>query len=128
MPASRVSVEVNDLRVDRGADSATATVLRSQIENALGKSDSGPVVTKHRLLVDLIEHRSFFTLGNWNGATRLRARLITSDGRTLGPWDASGTARRSNMAGYATARAVAQDSYNAAVADLLSALNAVSLP
>ena len=82
----------------------------------------------YRLIVDVIDHRAVFTPGipYWTASTRFRARLLEPSGNILGQWDALGSGRRWNMWGYATAQAVAQESYNMAVAELLSALAPVS--
>jgi hypothetical protein len=126
LPANVVEVQVLDLRTVDEPDSVPQ-VLKTQIVNSLSTRPAPFEATQYRLTVDIIEHRAFFTLGNWNASTRLRARLQSSKGESLGQWDASGTARRSNMFGYATAEAVSQDSYNIAVGDLLSSLGPVSV-
>jgi hypothetical protein len=84
-------------------------------------------IVHYRLNIDIIEHRSFFTLGNWNASTKLRIKLIDPKNNIVGNWSAEGNAHRSNMWGYATAKAVSQDAYNIAVADMMSTLSAVSL-
>lgn len=119
------AIEVVDLRADRpDADAMQRRVeeqLRAAVPNARPASDT----TAPRLVVDVIEQRAYFSLGNWNGATRLRARLLLPGGRSQGPWDASGTSKRANSMGYSTAKRVSQDSYSAAVADLISQLRSV---
>ncbi len=45
----------------------------------------------------------------------------------FGNWSAEGNAHRSNMAGYATAKAVSQDAYNISIADMMSTLSTVEL-
>jgi hypothetical protein len=55
---------------------------------------------KYILTIDIIEHRSFFTLGNWNASTRLRIRI---------------------------AEAVSQGAYDIATADMMSSLSQVSI-
>jgi hypothetical protein len=127
LPTNIVEVQVNDLRPEQSAGDALSQVLKAQLVTALSP-DPAPAATTHcRLTVDVIEHRAFFTLGNWNASTRFRARLFEASGKTLGQWEATGSASRSNMFGYATAEAVSQDSYNIAVADLLSSLTPVSV-
>jgi hypothetical protein len=127
LPTNIVEVQVNDLRPEQSAGDALSQVLKAQLVTALSP-DPAPAATTHcRLTVDVIEHRTFFTLGNWNASTRFRARLFEASGKTLGQWEATGSASRSNMFGYATAEAVSQDSYNIAVADLLSSLTPVSV-
>jgi len=126
LPASVVDVQVNDLRVPPEPDTVPR-VLKAQLVSALSAQPAPADASRYRLDVDVIEHRAFFTLGDWNASTRLRARLTELSGKPLGQWDASGTARRSNMLGSAGAEAVAQDSYNLAVADLLSSLSTVSV-
>ena len=128
MPSARVMVEVNDLRSGQGESDGLAVVLRGQVESALSNQEVASSATKLRLLIDVVEHRSFFTTGNWNAETRLRIRLLDAHGVAIGGWEAKGTGRRSNMFGYESARAVAQDSYNSAVSDLLSSLSSVQLP
>ena len=76
-------------------------------------------------MIDVIEHRSYFTMGNWNALTRLRWRVQRGDGLLVREGQAIGECHRSNMLGYATANAVSQDSFDAAMADLLSALSSV---
>ncbi len=127
LPASIVTVEINDLRAEKNHSDALAAVLRSQVESALTRSPAPEGATRHRLVIDVVEHRSYFTSGTWNASTRLRARLIRSDGSLRGQWEGSGSGRRSNMWGYHDAKAVSQDAYNNAVSDLLSALTAASI-
>jgi len=126
LPANIVEVQVHDLRTLDEPDS-TPQVLKTQIVGSLSTLPAPSAEIRYLLSVDIIEHRAFFTIGNWNASTRLRARLTSSNGKLLGQWDASGTGRRSNMFGYATAEAVSQDSYNIAVGDLLSSLRPVSV-
>jgi len=127
LPASAVAVEINDLRPDVDASDATCQVLRSQVVSALSPEPIADASVRFTLNIDIIEHRSFFTFGNWNASTRLRARLTDSVGGVRSQWEATGSGRRSNMFGYATAKAVSQDSYNIAVADLFSQLTSVSV-
>jgi len=127
LPANIVDVQVNDLRPDAGADEAFKNVLRGQLLAALSSQVAHESANRYSLTVDIIEHRSFFTLGNWNASTRFRIRLKGAGSSILGQWDATGTARRSNMWGYVTAAAVSQDSYNIAVADLMSSLSQASV-
>jgi hypothetical protein len=66
---------VRDLRAERENSGALISAIQSQILNALtGKATS---LNRYRLTVDVIEHRSFFTLGNWNASIRLKWRLAT---------------------------------------------------
>ena len=67
----------------------------------------------------MLATRDFYKIENEN-------LLVAPDGTVKGPWEATGSGRRSNMFGYQTAKAVAQDAYGAALADLLSELNVVS--
>ena len=127
LPANIVEVQVNDLRPEQSAGDALPQVLKAQLVASLSPDPAPADTTPCRLTVDVIEYRAFFTLCNWNASTRFRARLFEASGKALGQWDATGSARRSNMFGYATAEAVSQDSYNIAVADLLSSLTPVSV-
>ena len=127
LPANVVEVQVNDLRGHTSEPDAVPQVLKAQLVAALSAEPAPAGTSRYRLVVDVIEHRAYFTLGNWNASTRLRARLTDLTGKPFGQWEASGTAGRSNMFGYGTAEAVAQDSYNIALADLLSSLSAVSV-
>jgi hypothetical protein len=127
LPANVVDVQVKDLRPERPGSDTLSQVLKAQIVTSLS-ADPAPLASPRcRLMIDVIEHRAFFTIGNWNASTRLRARLVEAGGKVLGQWEATGSASRSNMFGYATANAVSQDSYNIAVSDLLSSLTPVSV-
>jgi hypothetical protein len=75
--------------------------------------------------VDVIEYRSFFTLGNWNASTRLKWRVQQGTGSILREGVSVSEGHRSNMAGYLTAAAVSQDSFSVAMADLMSSLSAI---
>jgi hypothetical protein len=127
LPSNVVTVHVNDLRPDSNSSDGLESVLKGQVMASLSSEASQELSNRYTLTVDIIEHRSFFTLGNWNASTHFRIRLANAMGKIIGQWDARGTAHRSNMWGYATAEAVGQDSYNIAVADMMSILSAVSV-
>ena len=127
LPENLVSVEINDLRPSPIANDGLKLVLKRQITAALSPKMAFEKNRTYKIVVDIIEHRSFFTLGNWNASTRLSVKLEDNDGVILKRWRAVGSAKRSNMWGYATAKAVAQDSYDIAVADLISFLSGVSV-
>ncbi len=127
LPANIVTVQVNDLRPDANTDDGLQKILKGQVMAALSAEPSYQTANRYVLAVDIVEHRSFFTLGNWNASTHFRIRLGDASGNAVGQWDARGTAHRSNMWGYATAEAVSQDSYNIAVADMMSILSSVSV-
>ncbi|MBN2568793.1 MAG: hypothetical protein JXB42_05125 [Deltaproteobacteria bacterium] len=127
MPADLVRVQVKDLRAERENSEQLVQGIKGQILSALSPERIDGDRPFYRLNIDIIEHRSFFTLGNWNASTKLRIKLIDSRNNIVGNWNAEGNAHRSNMWGYATAKAVSQDAYNIAVADMMSNLSSVSL-
>ena len=128
MPADLIRVQVNDLRAERESSGQLVQAIKGQILSALSSEKINGNRALYRLDIDIIEHRSFFTLGNWNASTKLRIKLIDPKNNIVGSWSAEGDAHRSNMWGYATAKAVSQDAYNIAVAHMMSTLSAVSLP
>ena len=127
MPADLVRVQVNDLRAERENSEQLIRGIKGQILSALSSEKITGNRSLYNLNIDIIEHRSFFTLGNWNASTKLRIKLIDPKNNMIGNWKAEGNAHRSNMWGYATAKAVSQDAYNIAVADMMSTLSTVSL-
>jgi len=127
LPTNIVEVQVNDLRPETPSSDGLKGVLKSQVSSVMSSQPSPTIDRQYKLTIDIIEHRSFFTLGNWNASTRFRVKLLAVNGALVGQWDALGTAHRSNMLGYATAEAVSQDSYNIAVADMMSSLSQVSV-
>ena len=127
LPSNRVQVEVADLRADRSGSEGLSDALKTQIGKALAAPDGGSSSAPTKLLVDVVEHRAFMSMVDWNGITRLRARLVSPNGVVAGPWDAVGTAKRGNAWGSVTAKYVSRDAYAAAVADLFSTLHAQSL-
>lgn len=127
MPADLVRVKVNDFRAEKENSDQLTQAIKGQILSALSPEKIAGNRSFYNLQVDIIEHRSFFTLGNWNASTKLRIKLIDPQNNIIGNWSAEGNAHRSNMWGYATAKAVSQDAYNIAVADMMSTLSAVSL-
>lgn len=127
LPSNLVDVQVNDLRPETPGGDSLPNVLRSQVIAALSRDLVQQLAVRYILTIDIIEHRSFFTLGNWNASTRLRVRLVDSRGGKIGQWEALGNSHRSNMWGYATAAAVSQDAYDIAVADMMSSLSQVTI-
>ena len=127
LSSSIVDVRVNDLRPDTSNDESLRDVLKAQVIAALSTNPVQKTLSTHILTIDIIEHRSFFTLGNWNASTRFRIRLADSQGNKIGLWEAVGSSRRSNMWGYETAKAVSQDAYDIAVADMMSSLSQVEV-
>jgi hypothetical protein len=118
-----LQVVVRDLRAERRNSVELISAIQSQISNALAEKASGH--SRYTLTVDVIEHRSFFTLGNWNALTRLKWRVQRGNGLIIRDGLSIGEGHRSNMAGYLTAHAVSQDAFNAAMADLMSSLSAI---
>jgi hypothetical protein len=100
-----------------------SSAIQSQISNALPNKTT--IHNHYRLTVDVIEYRSFFTLGNWNASTRLRWRVQQSNGSLVQEGVSVGEGHRSNMVGYITAGAASQDAFNVAMADLMSTLSAI---
>lgn len=128
MPADLVRVQVNDLRAEKENSEQLIQCIKGQVLSALSTKKITGNRSFYSLHIDVIEHRSFFTLGNWNASTKLHIKLIDPKNKIIGNWNAEGNAHRSNMWGYATAKAVSQDAYNIAIADMMSILSSVSLP
>jgi hypothetical protein len=120
---ANLQVVVRDLRAERNNSMELVSAIQSQISNAFAEKASGH--NHYTLTVDVIEHRSFFTLGNWNALTRLKWRVQQRNGSNIREGVSVGEGHRSNMAGYLTAAAVSQDSFNVAMADLMSSLSAI---
>ena len=127
MPSDLLRIKVNDLRAEKNQSEQLARTIRGQVLSALSPEQITGKSKLYWLKIDIIEHRSYFTSRNWNASTRLRVRLIDPEGKIMGNWNAEGKAHRSNMWGYATAKAVSQDAYNIAIADMMSTLSAISL-
>jgi hypothetical protein len=127
MPAEIVRITVKDLRAERENSEELVQAITEQVQEALSPEQVSNSVNFYFLNVDIIEHRSFFTLANWNASTRLRIILTDSKNNTIGSWNAEGSAQRSNMWGYFTAKAVSQDAYNIAIAEMMSVLSSISL-
>jgi hypothetical protein len=75
-----------------------AAAIQPQISNALTEKANGH--SRYTVTVDVIEHRLFFTLGNWNAPTRLKWRVQQGNGSILREGVSVGEGHRSNMAGY----------------------------
>jgi hypothetical protein len=127
MPIDIVRVQVNDLRAEKEGSEQLVQTIKGQILCALSPEKVTGSGSFYNLRVDIIEHRSFFTLGNWNASTKLRIKLLDSQGKIIGEWRAEGSSSRANMGGYSTAKAVSQDAYNIAISDMMSTLSTVSL-
>ena len=120
---NKTKVNVNDFRANSSDDVYNlCNIIKQQIESSLSTNQ-----TKYSYIisVDIIEHKSFFTLGNWNAETLLRVNITTSSGNEIASFDATGRASLSNMCGYSTAKAVSQEAYNLAISDLMSKLSHV---
>jgi hypothetical protein len=64
-----LQVIVKDARAERDESDGLVSAIQSEITSSL----SGNTTRRRKFLltVDLIEHRSYFTYGNWNAVTRL---------------------------------------------------------
>ena len=127
MPSDLVRIQVNDFRAEKENSEQLTQAIKGEILSALSPEEITGSRSFYKLHVDILEHRSFLTFGNWNGSTKLRIKLIDPQNNIIGNWSAEGKTHRSNMWGYATAKAVSQDAYNIAIADMMSNLSAVSL-
>lgn len=123
LPASIVRVEVVDMRAERRDSAQLVQAVKHQLQVALSQRAAQHTHGLYTLEVDIIEHRSYFTLGNWNASTRFHVKLKNPQGTVLESWDADGSAHRSNMWGYSTANAVSQDAYNLAIANMMADLS-----
>jgi len=117
LPFDLFEVQINDFRIENKSD-GLKDVLKKQISNALSRETVSNARTKYYLIIDIIEHKSFFTLGNWHGSSRFGFRIIDSENNSLGSWNVAGDSHRSNMWGYKTANDVGNDSYNIALAEM----------
>lgn len=124
---NRVNVEVNDLRIDKLGSENLSEVLRAQILSALSEETPSSKGDNFAIIVDIIEHRVFYTPATWNASTRLRISLVDHTGTAIEQCDASGDSSQVNMWGYTTARTVSQESYESAVADMVSSLSSAKL-
>jgi hypothetical protein len=120
---ANLQIIVRDLRAERTGSVELISAIQSQISNALAERKA--LHSRYTLTVDIIEDRSFFTMGNWNASTRLKWRVQQGNGSIVREGVSVGEGHRSNIAGYVTARAVSQDAFNVAMADLMSSLSAV---
>jgi len=127
LPKSLIIVQINDIRADKGDSENIKSLLKSEIENSLSSDNFTTLQVSYILEVDIVEYRSYFSLAVWNGSAKFRARLISNDKTIIGTCEGSGSSQRSNTMGYSTAKRVAQDAYNTAVADLLSNLRGFKL-
>lgn len=127
MPSEIVRVQVNDLRAEKENSEQLIKIIKGQVLSALSPEKIIGNHLLYNLQINIIEHRSFATSGNWNAVTKLRIKLIDSQNNIIGNWEALGNTQRHNMWGYATAKAVSQDAYNIAIADMMSNLSTVSL-
>jgi len=66
MPVDLVRVQVNDLRAERENSEQLVQGIKGQILSALSPEKITGNWALYSLHIDIIEHRSFFTLGNWN--------------------------------------------------------------
>lgn len=122
-PRNKTEVNVNDFRANSSDDGYNlCNMIKQQIESSLSTNQ-----TKYSYIisVDIIEHKSFFTLGNWNAEILFRVNITTSSGNEIALFDVTGRASLSNMWGYSTAKAVSQEAYNLAISDLMSKLSHV---
>lgn len=122
-----VDVKINDLRSNKEKSKQLIQTIKGEILGALSQRKSSSKKDKNSINVNIIEHRSYFTLGNWHASTKLHVKFINHSGEMLKAFYAKGKAHRSNMWGYETAKAVSQDAYNTSMSDLISKLSTITL-
>jgi hypothetical protein len=103
------------IRAEKENSEQLVQVIKRKILSDLSPEKITDDRVLYKLNIDIIEHRSFFTLRNWNATTKLRIKLTGPKNNMVGNWIGEINAQRSNMLGYATANAVSQDAYNIAV-------------
>lgn len=117
----KTEVNVSDFRAAQSGDDICNIVKRQIIASLSGKN----TLNNYIINVQVLDHKSYFTLGNWNAETQFRVKVYLPDGKDIALFDAGGRASLSNMLGYSTAKEVSQNAYNLAIADLMSKLSLI---
>ena len=93
LPANVIEVQVNDLRGITSERDEVPLVLKDQLVSYFFRLRLHPPGCRGIACLSTVDRApAFFTIGNWNAATRLRARLSDLNGKPFGQWEASGTA------------------------------------
>lgn len=124
LSGSGVRLSVLDQRSERSDSDLLVSRMRESLTTAL--TSSGVSVTETaglELEVRITQLRSDFELGNWQGCTRMSARL--QSGETDERVEADRCVTRSNMYGYRSANEALAASFRDALAQLLSELDAL---
>jgi hypothetical protein len=128
IPAKIVDVQVNDLRPEKEAADGLKDILKGQVMTALSSREVEQSPDHYTLIIDIIEHRPF--LGNddgWIATTWLRVKLLDRRGKCFEQWQAMGLAQSSRVWGLVKAESVSQDSYEMALAYMMSSLSQVTI-
>jgi hypothetical protein len=123
---SSLEIGVNDFRRNGRKSGTLVDAIRKEIEKSL----FGPLGGRVRcvLTVDVVEHQSVFTSGIWRSTTLLRWRIEWKDSHLLIKQGiALGESSESSITEYVTAATISQNSFDAAVTDLLRAVSSVQL-
>ena len=122
--SSGVSLTVLDQRSERADSDLLVSRVRESLSAALSSSGvSVSETAETELEVRITQLRSDFELGNWQGCTRMSARLRS--GGTDEQVEADRCVTRSNMHGYRSANEALVASFRDATAQLLSELDAL---
>lgn len=114
------SVKINNFRTNVESYDNLGQIIRQQILSSFAGKNTKEIYV---ISVDIIEHKAFFTLGNWNGETLLRVKVSTQSGNDIAFFDSVGRASLSNFWGYESAKDASQNAYNLAMSDLMSKLS-----
>jgi hypothetical protein len=113
------NIIVKDFRADvMNSDNIGILVKQQLLSSFVGQTQNFYIIN-----IDIIEHKAFFTLGNWNGKTQFRIHITTTSGKDIAFFDAVGNSSLSNLWGYKSAEDASQNAYNAAITDLMSKLS-----
>jgi hypothetical protein len=127
IPANIVDVQINDLRPDNEAADGLKDILKGQVTTAFSSREVEQSRNRYTLIIDIVEHRPFLRDDNWISTTWLRIKLLDRRGKCFEQWQAMGLAQSSRAWGLVKAESVSQDSYEMALAYMMSSLSQVTI-
>lgn len=113
VPQSSIDFQIIDLTKEQPNVSLPKNIIIHDFLSVLNPNTTSVAVKRHKLVVEIIEARTFFDAPKWHCRIVTRVQIISPDGTLLGVIEPAAHAFRFNMWGYGSAEEAQQEARRA---------------